>query len=43
MYEGDELWEFCSPPETWENLYGRAGFAVVRDSVVIDYLVEIEN
>jgi hypothetical protein len=30
MKEGDELWEFCSPPATWERLAGRKGLCIVR-------------
>jgi hypothetical protein len=33
MNPGDELWEFCTAPETWEQLRGRAGYAVVRNGV----------
>jgi hypothetical protein len=25
---GDEVWSFASPPESWANLMGRAGFAI---------------
>jgi hypothetical protein len=28
---GDELREFCSAPESWQHLAGRAGIALVRD------------
>lgn len=43
MQEGDELWEFSSPPETWQHLMGRAGVALVRDGDVVDFLVTVLN
>jgi hypothetical protein len=39
MAAGDELWFFESPTETWGNLAGRAGYALVRSGHVIDSLV----
>jgi hypothetical protein len=39
MVEGDELWSFESPPETWHNLAGRAGYALVRSGRVVDSIV----
>ena len=30
MQPGDELREFCSSPESWQHLAGRAGSALVR-------------
>ena len=39
MIEGDELWEFCSPEETWRNLCGREGIALVRDEKIIRLIV----
>jgi len=36
LQEGDELWEFVSPPETWKHLCGRAGICIVRKGEVID-------
>ncbi len=35
MADGDELWEFTSSRDTWENLCGREGIAGVRDGEVI--------
>lgn len=35
MIPGDELWEFSSPPESWDNLAGRAGIALVREGKVV--------
>jgi hypothetical protein len=43
MQEGDELWEFTSPPESWANLGGRAGIALVRDGEVVRTLVTRMN
>ncbi len=39
MQEGDELWTFDSPLETWENLCGRRGYSIVRDGEIIDSLI----
>lgn len=39
MAEGDELWEFCSPPEAWAHRNGRQGYAVVRKGVIVDSLL----
>jgi hypothetical protein len=41
IVNGDELWEFSSPPESWRSLAGRAGVALVRDGEVIDSIVTI--
>lgn len=43
MQEGDELWEFCSPKETWECLAGREGVALLRKGKFIGYLITREN
>ena len=43
MQEGDELWEFESPPETWENLAGRKGIALIRDCRVVAVIVTLMN
>jgi hypothetical protein len=40
---GDELYEYCSPPETWDQLRGQAGIALVRDGKVIDEVVTVLN
>ena len=39
LQEGDELWEFCSPPESWDNLYGREGICIVRNGEIIDRII----
>lgn len=35
---GDELWSYTSPPETWDNLAGAAGYAIVRQGKPIQIL-----
>jgi hypothetical protein len=35
VMEGDELWEYSSPPWTWSNMAGRAGYALVRGGKVV--------
>ena len=41
LTEGAELWELCSPPESWAHRRGRQGFAVVRKGQVVDFLLTI--
>jgi len=43
MIEGDEVWEFRSPPESWRGFYGRAGVALVRNGEVVDIVVGSMN
>jgi hypothetical protein len=43
MIDGDELWSFKSPPDTWRHLAGRAGIALVRDGEIIRNLVTLMN
>jgi hypothetical protein len=43
MLPGDELWIFESPVESWQNLAGRAGIALMRDGRMIGALVTLEN
>jgi len=43
IQEGDELWEYCSPPETWENLCGREGVCLVRGEEIIDRIITKMN
>ena len=43
MREGDEFWEFCSPPESWEHLAGREGIALVREGKVIGTILTLMN
>ena len=41
--EGDELWEFNSPPDTWANLCGRAGVCLVQDGWIVDAVITKMN
>lgn len=41
--ERDELWRFSSPADQWQNLAGRAGFALVREGRPIDHVVTLMN
>lgn len=43
MRPGDEVWQFSSPVESWEDLSGRMGYAVVRDGEVIEHIVTLMN
>lgn len=43
MRPGDELWEYRSPPDSWDALAGCAGYALVRDGEVIDDIVTVMN
>lgn len=43
MQPGDEIWEFSSPPETWQRLSGRAGLALVRNGEIVDTLTTAMN
>jgi hypothetical protein len=43
MAAGDELWEFCSPPESWAHRRGRQGYALVRQGQVVDFLTTTEG
>jgi hypothetical protein len=38
-----ELWTFASPPETWQSLAGRAGFAIVYEYMPVRALVTMLN
>lgn len=40
---GDELWEFCSPIETWRCLSGRQGFVLLRNGKAVFYILTREN
>jgi len=35
IQEGDVVWRFSSPPDSWKYLAGRAGFALVRDGQIV--------
>jgi hypothetical protein len=43
MIDGDKIWEFCSSPESWQHLAGRAGFALVRRGIAVDCIVTVLN
>jgi hypothetical protein len=43
MLDGDELWEFNSPFESWKHLAGRAGICLVRKGQIIRSIVTIMN
>ena len=43
MHEGDQLWTFTSPPETWQALAGRSGVALVRDGRIVGHHVTLMN
>jgi hypothetical protein len=40
---GNQLWTFVSPPDSWRNLAGRAGVALVRDGGVVAVVTTIMN
>lgn len=37
--EGDEWWSFCSSQATWNQLAGRAGYALVRKGEITGWIV----
>jgi hypothetical protein len=39
MQDGDELWEFASSPESWQQLAGRTGIALVRNGEIVASIV----
>lgn len=39
----DEVWRFHSPPQTWANFCGCAGYVVVRDGQIIRSLTTLRN
>jgi hypothetical protein len=43
MKPGDELWTFCSPAESWQNLAGRRGIVLLRDGMAIAEIVTLMN
>ena len=43
LRDGDELWLFSSPKETWQNLCGRGGICIVRDGEVVKTMVTVLN
>ena len=43
IMDEDELWTFCSPPESWQSHAGREGIAIVRGGCVAAHLVMLMN
>lgn len=43
MLPGDEIWTFASSPESWRDLAGRAGVALVRNGVPVKVLITAMN
>jgi hypothetical protein len=43
MQPGDELWTFSSSAQSWADLAGRAGVALVRHGEIIERIVTIMN
>ena len=43
MQPGDELCPYGSPRESWAYKAGRAGFAVVRNGIVVDAILTLMN
>jgi hypothetical protein len=43
MQPGDELWEFCTDRESWEQLMGSAGIELVRGGHVVASIVTRMN
>ena len=43
MQDGDQLWTFSTSDESWENLAGRAGIALIRNGEIIDSIVTEMN
>ena len=43
LRDGDEIWEFRSPSESWRHLFGRAGVALVRDGRIGRCIITMMN
>lgn len=43
LEDGDEVWSFRSPPPTWNQFCGCAGYAVLRDGEIIRTLVTMRS
>lgn len=41
--EGDELWKYSSPSETWQRMHGRAGYCIVRSDEIVAKFVTVQN
>jgi hypothetical protein len=35
MLPGDEIYRFCSSPESWEDQYGQEGYQLIRNGEII--------
>jgi hypothetical protein len=39
-FQPGDVWQrFCSDDHSWEHLFGRKGYALVRSGEVVDYIV----
>ena len=43
MKPGDELWEYNTGGDSWENLRGEMGYAVVRNGKVVEFEMLMMN
>ena len=43
MKDGDEIRAFSSPPDSWNHLAGRAGYALVREGKAIAGAITLIN
>jgi len=41
--KGSEIYFFTSSPESWEGLYGRQGYALIRNNTVIEIIITLMN
>lgn len=41
MRKGDDLYEFRTPEESWDNLAGREGIALVRKGKIVAEIITI--
>ena len=39
MLDGDTLWMFRSPKETWDEYMGVEGYAVMRGNDLVDFVI----
>ena len=43
MQPGDELWEFCTPDWTWQEMVGRKGIVLLRGAEEIAWIITLMN
>lgn len=43
LRKGDEVWEYRSPPATWRNLSGRAGYCLARKGKIVAQVCTLMN